>query len=220
VRRGAEAVLQTRRGITLVGVLENGHSLATEVCRLRPDVVLIDLALASGDALEAIQTIHQECPDVDVLVVTRELDPERALQAIEAGAVGYVCKDISPEDLVEAVERVATGGAMLDPVIARHIVTRLAMRNGNGVNGFKAKGLTPRELEILGVLAHGMNVREIAGRFYLSEATVKTHLKAVYRKLGVKNRAQAAALAVTHGLNGATPANGAILPTGSPIRTR
>lgn len=212
MRRGAEAVLQTSRGIALVGVVESGRALVAEVCRLRPDVVLIDPALRSQDGLQAIQAIRRECPEVNILVVTREIDPERAIRAIEAGAVGYILKDVAPAALVEAVERIAAGQTMLDPVIARHVVAQLAQRDGYGADRLKAKGLTPRELEILSVLAHGMCDREIAGRVYLSEATVKTHLKAIYRKLGVKNRAQAAVLAVAHGLNRAPPWNGGTPP--------
>ncbi len=208
VRRGVEAVLGATPGIVLVGVVESGQALVAEVRRLCPDVVLIDPTIRANDALEAIRAVHDECPEANILVITRELDLSQALQAIEAGAVGYLLKDIAPAELVEAVRRVAAGGSMFDPVVARHVVVHRVHRNGHGSDGFKAKGLTPRELEILSVLAHGMADREIATRLYLSEATVKTHLKAIYRKLGVRNRAQAAALAAAHGLHPALPSDG------------
>jgi len=116
-------------------------------------------------------------------------------------SVGYVLKDIEPEHLVSAVHRVASGQAMLNPKIARHIMGRLASPSGKSPDGtLRDHGLTDREIQILSLLADGLSDREVARRLYLSEATVKTHLKAVYRKLRVRNRAQAAVVAAFSGL--------------------
>lgn len=200
IRRGTEALLQATPGIAVVGVVGSGQEAVDQASRMRPDVVLIEVSLSAGDGLGTIRSITSRCPQANILVVTRQDDPEQALRAIEAGAVGYVLKDISAANLVQAIKHVASGRAMLNPRLARYMIGRLAARNGNALQELRSKGLTSREIEILLTLARGMSDREIATHHFLAEATIKSHLKAIYRKLGVRNRAQAAAFAASRGL--------------------
>lgn len=200
IRRGTEALLRAAPGIAVVGVVAGGREAVDEASRMRPDVVVIEVDMPADDGVGTIRAIKSCCPQANVLVVTSQDDPAEALRALEAGAVGYVLKDISAANLIQAIHYAANGKAMLNPKVARHMITRLAARNGGAMAEVKAKGLTSREIEILLTLARGMSDREIATHHYLAEATVKSHLKMIYRKLGVRNRAQAAAFAASRGL--------------------
>ncbi|MDR7612957.1 MAG: response regulator transcription factor [Armatimonadota bacterium] len=200
IRSGVAELLRRAPDISVIGQAASAREAVRLACAERPDVVVIEPFTPDDDGVEAIRTIHARCPGANVLVLTQREDPEEAVRALEAGAVGYVLKDIEPEHLLSAVRRVASGQAMLNPRIARHLVARLGSGNGAGPPSPRASGLTEREVEILRLVASGLSDREIGKRLFLSEATVKTHLKATYRKLRVRNRAQAAVLAALAGL--------------------
>jgi DNA-binding NarL/FixJ family response regulator len=208
VRRGTTALLRHAPDLEVVGQAGSGREAVEVSCREHPHVVIIEPQLPDGDGLDTIRAIRRECPEANVLVLAQREDPDQAVRAFEAGAVGYILKDIEPEHLLTAVRHVASGKAMLNPRVARHILDRLATGGGRTANGglLRAKGVTNRELDVLTLVANGMSDREIAGRLYLSEATIKTHLKSVYRKLAARNRAQAAAIAALVGLVHRTPA--------------
>jgi len=201
IRSGVAGLLRQTPGIDTVLQASSARQ-AVEVARAQhPDVVVIEPQMPDGDGPGTIRAIREDCPQTNILVLTQQEDPAEAMRALEAGAVGYVLKDIEPEHLLSAVRRVASGQAMLNPKIARHMVGRLAAPNSQSPDDtLRHQGLTAREIQILSLLAGGLSDREVARRLYLSEATVKTHLKAIYRKLRVRNRAQAAAVAAISGL--------------------
>ena len=203
VRRGIEAVLRQAPDIEVVGYAWSSSYAVEKACELRPDVVVIDIRMPDGAGYDTIRMICERCPSTSILVLTQESDPEEAIKAVEAGAAGLIYKDIAPEHLRSAVRHLANGRAMLNPALARYILNRLALKRANDKQADRAgqtKGLTKREIEIVSCLPSGMIDREIAAKLFLSEATIKTHLKAIYRKLGARNRAQAAAVAVVSGL--------------------
>ena len=209
VRRGIETVLRLAPDMEVVGYASSSSYAVEKACALRPDVIVIDIHMPDRSGLDTIRMIRERCPGTSILVLTQQADPEEAIKALEAGAMGFVFKDISPEHLQAAIRHLAGGRAMLNPTVARHILNRIAARSTNGERvgrdgevgrEIKTKGLTGREIEILGCLSQGMIDREIGAKLFLSEATIKTHLKAIYHKLGARNRAQAAAVAVVSGL--------------------
>ncbi len=200
IRSAVAELLRRSPDVEVVGQAATAREAITLACTERPDVVIIEPQMPDGDGLDAIRTIRDRCPDVSILVLTQREDLQEAVRALEAGAVGYVLKDIEPEHLLTAIRRVASGEAMLNPRIARHLLARLVAGDGAVPPSLRARGLTEREVEILRLVASGLSDREIGKKLFLSEATVKTHLKATYRKLRVRNRAQAAALAALAGL--------------------
>jgi DNA-binding NarL/FixJ family response regulator len=205
IRSGVAELLRRAPDIEVVGQAATARDAVALACAENPDVVLIEPLMPDSDGLDTIRTIRTQCPNTSILVLTRREDPEEAVRALEAGAVGYVLKDIEPEHLLSAVRRVASGQAMLNPRVARHLLARLVSDDGAGPSFAQVRELTEREVEILRLVALGLSDREIGKTLFLSEATVKTHLKATYRKLRVRNRAQAAALAALSGLLSQTP---------------
>ena len=202
VRRGIEAVLRQAPDIEVVGYAWSSSYAVEKACELRPDVVVMDIRMLDGTGPDTIRMICERCPSTSILVLTQEADPEDAIKALEAGAAGLVYKDIAPEHLQSAIRHLASGRAMLNPSLARYLLNRIASKSANGKQLSRAvqtKRLTHREIEIVSCVSTGMIDREIAARLFLSEATIKTHLKAIYRKLGARNRAQAAAVAVCSG---------------------
>jgi len=209
VRRGIETVLRLAPDMDVVGYASSSSYAVEKACALRPDVIVIDIHMPDRSGLDTIRTIRERCPDANILVLTQQSDPEEAIQALQAGAVGFVFKDIPPEHLHAAIRHLAGGRAMLNPTVAKHILNHMAAQSTNGAGQgrepevdrhIRTKGLTGREIEILNCLSRGMIDREIGAKLFLSEATIKTHLKAIYRKLGARNRAQAAAVGVVSGL--------------------
>lgn len=156
--------------------------------------------MPGAEGLDAIRAIRQRCPQANILVLTQDANPDNAVMALEAGAVGYVLKDIDPRNLIKAIHDVAEGRSMLNPWIARYIVERLAALNGEVQLAIpELDKLSNRQREILAALGRGMSDGEIARSLFLSKNTVKTHIKTIYRKLGVRNRAHAATLAALFG---------------------
>lgn len=187
--------------IRIVGVASTAEQALAQAVAVKPDVVLLEVAILGVDGVHFISEIRRQCPQANILVHTHLHDSELAIRAVEAGAAGYVFKGIAAETLVSAIRQVAAKGAMLDPMVARGVVNLLAIPNADGPREeMLAQGFSKREIEVLVALARGLRDREIARSLFLSEATVKTHLKAVYRKLRVRNRAQAAAVATSRGL--------------------
>jgi DNA-binding NarL/FixJ family response regulator len=201
VRHGIAELLRQSKDIDAVWQAPGSRQAVQISQQRRPHVVIIETQMPDGEGLATIQALRKHCPEANILVLTQQEDPDAAVRALEAGAVGYVLKDIEPEHLLSAIRHVASGRAMLNPRVARHILARLTSANGSSHDEvLRQRGLTDREIEILTLLACGLTDREIASRLFLSEATVKTHLKAVFRKLGARNRAQAAAIAAVSGL--------------------
>lgn len=201
VRQGIRALLNEIDGVDVVGEAESADHVITLTRKLQPDVVLMDQDMP-GNGLHATRLIKEAMAAVEVIIMTDRLSDGRALQAIEAGATGYVLKDIPVASLASAVRAVCNGRAFFHPEITRKLMEKLGhlTREQRDRLRLEFEGLTPRELDILFELARGSTDREIAARFVLSEGTVKTHLRHILKKLGARNRTQAVAYVLRKGL--------------------
>jgi len=196
VRSGLRAFLDTEVGMEVVGEASNGREaveLASELC---PDVVLMDLVMPEMNGVEATRRIMSECPESTVLVLTSFGSDDKLFPAIKAGALGYLLKDASPSDLARAIREAAAGRSSLDPAVARRLLRELAREHV----GEDVEPLTPREIEVLGLLARGMANVTIARELFISEPTVRTHVSNILAKLGLANRTQAALHALRVGI--------------------
>ena len=202
VRGGFRLILSTA-GIPVVAEAADGKEAIAAVLKHRPDVVLMDIRMPVMDGLEATRRILESRPGQDVRVImltTFDLD-QYVYAALAAGASGFLLKAVSPEHLVAAVLLVRTGDALLAPSITRRLVERFAPRPGGpDLPGRDLSVLTPRELEVLGLIAQGMSNAELASALTLSAATVKTHVARILAKLDLRDRVQAVVLAYQTGL--------------------
>jgi DNA-binding NarL/FixJ family response regulator len=195
VRSGLEQLVATFEDVELVGTAANGDE-AVERSRLaEPDVVLMDLEMPVLDGIEATRRIAAAQPHVAVVVLTSFSDREQILQALDAGAVGYLLKDAEPDEIAKAVRAAAGGGAPLDPRAGRAL---LSARDASS----PLDGLSEREREVLALVARGLPNKLIARELSISEKTVKAHLTRIFRTIGVSDRTQAALWAERHRLPG------------------
>ena len=192
VRAGLEALLGTAEDVELVGAAADGEEAVELATALEPEVVLIDLSMPRLDGIEATRRIVAASPEIRVVILTAFSDRERILGAIDAGALGYLLKDASPEELLGGVRAAARGEAPLAPKAASEV---LAVRAGR-----REAELTGREREVLALVADGLPNKQIARRLEISEKTVKAHLTRVYEQIGVTDRTQAALWAQRHGI--------------------
>jgi DNA-binding NarL/FixJ family response regulator len=201
--RGGFRVILHLAGIPVVAEAADGKEAIAAVLKHRPDVVLMDIRMPVMDGLEATRRIlsSQAGQDIRVIVLTTfDLD-QYVYAALAAGASGFLLKDVSPEHLVAAVQLVRTGDALLAPSITRRLVERFAPRPREpGLPGRDLSALTPRELEVLGLIGQGMSNAELASALTLSHATVKTHVARILAKLDLRDRVQAVVLAYETGL--------------------
>ncbi|HEY0520470.1 MAG TPA: response regulator transcription factor [Ilumatobacteraceae bacterium] len=191
VRNGLEQFLATTEDIELVGMAANGIEALEVVARVLPDVVLMDLSMPEMDGIEATKRIVAEHPGVRVLVLTSFSDQSRIMEALRAGAEGYLLKHSEPDEIAAAVRAVHEGGSPLDPKAARVL---LDSRRTSG----DADTLTDREREVLLLVRGGLANKQIARKLGISERTVKAHLTNVFQRLGVTDRTQAALWASEH----------------------
>jgi DNA-binding NarL/FixJ family response regulator len=192
VRHGLAQLLATFDGVDLAGEAEDGDRAVALCSRELPDVVLMDLEMPVVDGIEATRRIKAAHPGIAVVVLTSFSDRERILQAIDAGAAGYLLKDVEPAELVKAIESAARGDAPLDPRAARAILRERRA-------AAPAADLSDREREVLMLVAEGLPNKLIARRLDISEKTVKAHLTSVFKQIGVTDRTQAALWAERHG---------------------
>ena len=191
VRSGLEQFLATTADIELVATAANGIEALARVEEFEPDVVLMDLSMPEMDGIEATRRIAQHHPSSRVLVLTSFSDQTRILDALEAGADGYLLKHADPDDIADGIRAVYVGQSPLDPKAARAL---LESRRG----GRTASQLTEREREVLLLVREGLANKQIARRLGIAERTVKAHLTSVYQRLGVTDRTQAALWASEH----------------------
>jgi DNA-binding NarL/FixJ family response regulator len=209
VRGGLRLIVNTQDDLQVVGEASDGREAIELARRLRPDVVLMDIRMPHLDGLEATRQLSSD-PALAatrlLILTTFDLDAY-VYEALRAGASGFLLKDAPPEQLVEAIRIVARGDALLAPSITRRLIERFLRQPVLAPAGSKPLDqLTTREREVLELIAHGLSNSEIAARLYLTEATVKTHVAHIYRKLGLRDRAQAVVYAHEAGLAG-TPAD-------------
>jgi DNA-binding NarL/FixJ family response regulator len=201
VREGLGTLLSLLDGIELVGTAADGEEAVALARELDPDVVLMDLRMPRVDGIEAIRRLAAAGERPRAVALTTYADDASVLGALRAGARGYLTKDAGAEEIRTAVEAVARGEAALDPAVQRHVVAALSSAGGEDEPAPDLPdGLTPREAEVLSLIADGLTNTEIAERLVVSAATVKTHVNHIFAKAGVRDRAQAVAYAYRHGL--------------------
>ena len=194
VRQGLRSFLDSRDGIEVVGEAGDGESAVREVTRLRPDVVLLDLVMPGGGGVAAIQALKAAGSDAAVLVLTSFAGDDQVIPAVQAGAAGYLLKDVDPADLEEAIRTVHRGEGLLHPRVAARVMAEVR-RAGSPLDE-----LTPRERDVLRLLGLGRTNAQLAAELFISEKTVKTHVSSILAKLRVPDRTAAALVAVREGL--------------------
>jgi DNA-binding NarL/FixJ family response regulator len=199
-RAGLRSML-TEHGFTVVGDAPSGQAALSMIERRRPDLVVMDLSMPGMSGAEATREIKQRFPSTVVLVVTVSTGETDVLDALEAGAAGYLLKDSEPNEIVRAVEAAVSGNTPLSPRIAKLVVQRARTASGGASAATAvAEELTEREREVLRLMADGLDNAEIARMLFLSPTTVKRHVASIVKKLGVSNRIQAAIWAVRAGV--------------------
>lgn len=199
VREGMRAILGTVPGIQVLAVASNGAEAVDLAPKLNPDVVLMDLNMPIMNGIEATRALQATRPDIKVLVLTTYDAEEWVLDAIRAGASGYMLKDAPRERLIEAIKGTATGESHVDPGVAGNLIARVAV-SGQAAPSNVAAELSERELDVLRLLGNGMSNAAIAEQLFLSEGTVRNYVSSILAKLQVEDRTQAAVLAVRNGL--------------------
>ncbi|WP_030542483.1 response regulator transcription factor [Streptomyces albus] len=196
VRRGVQDLLESEPDINVVGEAVTAEQAVVRATALRPDVAVLDVRLPDGNGIAVCRELRDRMPDLACLMLTSFDDDDALLDAIMAGASGYVLKQITGLDLVSAVRTVASGQSMLDPATTARLMTSLRGEDEEAeARNEVLADLSPREREILGLIGEGLTNREIGRRLYLSEKTVKNHISRLLAKLGVERRIQAAVLA-------------------------
>ena len=197
VRRGLRTLFSSEPGIEPVGEAADGAKAVLMARSLQPDVILLDMVMPHKNGLEAINEIKQENPEARILVLTSFAEDEKVFPAIKAGALGYLLKDSSPEELLDAIRNVYHGQSSLHPTIARKLINELKRPSDSLPT---QTTLTDREVEVLKLVAQGLTNHEIADKLVLSEWTVRTHVRNILDKLHLANRTQAALYALKEGL--------------------
>lgn len=199
VRDGLVAILSTQPDISIVGEAADGRDVLEQVLRLQPDVLLLDLEMPEMDGVEALRRLRDGGATVRTIVFTAFDSDERILGAVQAGAQGYLLKGAPRDELFEAIRVVHGGGSLLQPVVTSKLLRRISEGPAQPVTPY-GEALTPRELEVLRLMARGLQNKEIALNLVISERTVKFHVSSILQKLNAGNRTEAVTLAIQQGL--------------------
>lgn len=199
-RAGLRSMLMSDPGLEIVGEAANGRDAVARCSELRPDLVLLDVRMPELDGMAATRLIKEQSPETNVLIVTMHETPEYLLEALRAGASGYVLKDATRAELLSAVRQVLRGEQVLNGGLAARLLQRMVYTTPTRADN--TARLTPRELDVLRLLAQGKTNREIAALLIVSAGTIKVHVEHIIAKLGVSDRTQAAVRAVELGLIG------------------
>lgn len=197
VREGLHALIDGKPDLELVGEAANGEEAVSKTRSLQPDVILMDLMMPLKTGIEAIQEIRQENPQARILVLTSFAEEDQIFAAIKSGALGYLLKDSSPQELIEAIRCVYRGESSLHPLVARKLILGLGKDEKPEADD---AGLTEREVEILKLVARGLSNLAIAQKLFIGEGTVRFHVSNILSKLRLENRIQAALYALREGL--------------------
>lgn len=191
---GIAKLLEGEREIEVVGKVYSGQEAIEKAEQLNPDIILMDIRMPDVDGISATKAIKAKNSSIQVIAISVYEDDSLIMGMFQAGAVGYILKDISLENLVNAIKNVYRGTTMINPRISRKLLSLISQNQSTG------EMLTPRELEILRELARGRSNKEIAEELYVSESTVKTHISHIFRKLNIKNRSEAILYAIKKGI--------------------
>jgi DNA-binding NarL/FixJ family response regulator len=197
VRDGLVAILSTQPDFEVVGEAETGLQVIQQVATVKPDVLLLDLEMPGLDGLQTLEQLREANAAVRAIVFTAFDTDERILGAVQAGAQGYLLKGAPREELFNAVRVVHAGGSLLQPVVASKLLRQVSHRHANEA---QLESLTPREMEVLDLLAQGFQNKEIAAKLVISERTVKFHVSSIMGKLEAGNRTEAVTIAAQQGL--------------------
>jgi DNA-binding NarL/FixJ family response regulator len=205
VRQGLRSYIELQPDMQVIAEGGNGFEAVSLTSSTQPDVILLDLLMPGLDGVEATRKIMQNHPQTRILILTSFGDDRQIFPAIRAGALGYLLKDIQPQDLIKAIRDVMQGKPQLHPDIVRRLMTAVTEKDEKPVNiqhhlSSELQQLTEREREVLEQIARGLSNREIAEKMFISEKTVKTHVSNVLDKLGMEDRTRAAIWALKHGL--------------------
>ena len=192
VRAGIRGMLETQPDFEVIAEAENGQEAVASASKLKPDVILMDLRMPQMEGVEAIGKIKESQPEIHILVLTTYDTDADIVRAVEAGATGYLLKDAPREELFRAVRATARGEAVLAPIVAARLMGK--MRSPG------EESLSPREIEVLLLVARGATNQDVAEKLHISKATVKSHLLQIYQKLGVSDRTAAATTALERGI--------------------
>lgn len=195
VRQSLANAISADPDFEVVGEIERGDEVLAAVAANPPDMILLDIGIPGQDGLQVATQLKESSPDLSILFLTMHDDEATIREVIDIGAAGFIDKNASTEELLQALRVVAAGGSYLSPAIAKRVLDLAAKRTTGGTSR-----LTDRELQILGLLTEGLRAREIAAQLFLSEKTIKNHLTSIYAKMGVQTAAQAVASAYRRGV--------------------
>jgi len=198
VREGIASLLDIQPGIDVIGTAADGRQAVERTLALTPDVVLMDVRMPEMDGVDAVAVLKKRAPGCRVVMLTTFDDEEYVVQALRAGAAGYLLKDLPAAELAEAVRLAHAGVTQLDDAAARHVAAALTPRSTGALPRQSTDALTDRETDVLRLIAAGATNREIAARLFLSEGTVKNHISRILSRLGLRDRTQAALYARDH----------------------
>ena len=194
MRQGLRTLLELEGGFEIVAEVGDGQAALDAYAELQPDVVLMDIRMPGMDGVEATRRLHGQWSDARVIILTTFNDDAYVFEALRVGALGYLLKDLSGQELANAVRTVANGGALIDPSVARKVVAEFARLTppARPMNDGLPEPLTEREIDVLRLLAEGLSNREIGNKLSLTEGTVKNYVTNVLQKIGARDRTQAA----------------------------
>jgi DNA-binding NarL/FixJ family response regulator len=211
VREGLALILGLLPGVEFVGAAADGDEAIALAHELRPDVILMDLRMPRRDGIDATRLLREQLPGIKVIALTTYADDQSVMEALRAGARGYLTKDAGGAQISRALHEVLSDRAVIDPAVQHHLVDAIAAdrpaadRTAAGRPQPPPGGLTPREAEVLGLIAKGLPNAGIAAALVISEATVKSHINHLLAKIGARDRAQAVSFAYEHGLVSPSP---------------
>ncbi len=204
LREGLCRILNMEEDISVIGEAENGHEAIEKACKLKPDIILMDINMPDMNGIDATRKIKENFPNIKIVGLTLHDDDQYVFEMVRAGANGYVLKDVESQELIETIRKVNKGESMMTARITSKLLeefNRLSSRkNERDKRDELLPQLTQREKEILCLIARGMSNRQIAAELYISEKTVKNHISSLFRKVDVSDRTQAALLAIKIGL--------------------
>ncbi|MCM3584482.1 response regulator transcription factor [Mesobacillus maritimus] len=198
VRRGLVFFLKTQKDITIIGEAGNGKEAVELAKSLKPDIILMDLAMPEMDGIEATRIIKSDEPNIQILILTSFSDKDHVIPALEAGASGYQLKDIQPDELVRCIKSIMNGENQLHPKATSSLLANLSKKES--LPKSRLEELTKREKDVLIEISQGKSNKEIAESLFITEKTVKTHVSNILSKLELSDRTQAALYAVKHNL--------------------